>query len=136
MTALSPGYAAKSITLVEDGPVFIMWRGTSYFNVCRTVQRFGEDNIYMRRPGSGRKKRTLKCNDRFIVMQVLCDRLTTVLEARHHLLQVGTACEHQRKDSEMEIVTTGPLHMREHCVAHPIETGPWSSGEEVLFTDE
>ena len=83
---MSASDAAKAVALVEDGQSYRYVAevlGTSHSSVQRAIRKFRELNIYDRNPGSGHKRKTSLNDDRFIILQILCNRHTSAAETRN-----------------------------------------------------
>ena len=149
---MSASDAAKAVALVEDGRSYRCVAevlGTSHSSVQRAIIKFRELNIYDRKPGSGRKRKTSLNDDRFIIIQILRNRHTSTAETRNHLEHVRNIRVSERTVG-MRLVEanlrarrpeTGTELFREHRLARlqfANEHLNWTADHwgNVLFTDE
>lgn len=152
MGDMTPTDVARAVVLIEIGTSYSdvadMLR-KSKSTIYRNVRRWRQTGEYRRRRGQGRKRSTTARDDRFVVLQTLRNRRTTVPQMRNELEEVrGRRTSHRTISRRLKEVglkayrtKKAPQLQRRHRVArlrfareHEIwENDQWVN---VLFTDE
>lgn len=121
----------------------------SHSTIQRVLGRFRETGRNTRRPGCGRKRKSVALDDRFLILTSLRDRHLTSVQTRNRLREIrGTNLSVWTVRRRLQEVglnacrpATGPKLLRHHRVARlqfAREHVNWNLGQwrNVLFTDE
>lgn len=152
MGDLAPTDIARATAMIENGRTYrevAQMFGKSKSTIHRSVTRWRQTGLYVRRRGQGRKRSTTAIDDRFIALQTLRNRRQTAIQTRNVLEEVrGTIISERsvrRRLKEVGLKSYVPIKapklQRRHRVARldfAREYQNWNYDQwgQVLFTDE